>query len=312
MKQKVLTEHTQHIQHLIGLGLFLWSTASSAIVISYNYDNLDRLTSVSYNDQTAYSFTYDGVHNRSEFDAMIPPIAPTANDDSFTGPGESPISFPASGVLENDRDANLDSITAMLDTDALTGSVNLNTDGSFTYTPVAGFRGTDTFTYFATANGDNSNIATVTIEVVSPDTDSDGIPDDDEELYGLDPNDPNDAALDTDGDGLTNLEEHQNGLDPNDWDTDDDAIRDGVDRMPIAFGNECFGATDIVLASLFVLSGEYKVCASRSSIDVDPSVDVESGGELELISPTVRLNPGFSIPVGGRLRVISADPGIDP
>ena len=309
MKQK---KHIHFIQLLIGSGLFLWSTLLLAVIITYNYDDLDRLTAAMHDDNAAFSYTYDTVHNRVDFTAMIPPIAPIANDDSFTGPGESPISFPASGVLENDRDANLDSITAILDTDAVTGSVSLNPDGSFTYTPVAGFRGTDTFTYFATANGDNSNIATVTIEVVSPDTDSDGIPDDDEELYGLDPNDPNDAALDTDGDGLTNLEEHQNGLDPNDWDTDDDGIRDGVDRMPIAFANECFGAQDIELASLFVLDGEYKVCASRSSIGVDPSVDVESGGELELISPTVRLNPGFGIPAGGQLRVISTDPGVDP
>ena len=48
------------------------------------------------------------------------------------------------------------------------------------------------------------------------DGDEDGIPNLDEEKYGLDPQDPADAALDKDGDGFSNLLEHQKGTDPND------------------------------------------------------------------------------------------------
>lgn len=48
----------------------------------------------------------------------------------------------------------------------------------------------------------------------SGDTDGDGMPDDWEALYSLDPFNPNDAALDSDGDGLTNLQEFQLGTDP--------------------------------------------------------------------------------------------------
>lgn len=47
-----------------------------------------------------------------------------------------------------------------------------------------------------------------------PDADSDGIPDTWEKKYGLNPNNPGDAAKDTDGDGYTNLEEFLNGTDP--------------------------------------------------------------------------------------------------
>jgi hypothetical protein len=46
------------------------------------------------------------------------------------------------------------------------------------------------------------------------DTDGDGLPDYWENLYSLDPFNPNDAALDSDGDGLTNLQEFQLGTDP--------------------------------------------------------------------------------------------------
>ena len=48
------------------------------------------------------------------------------------------------------------------------------------------------------------------------DADGDGIPDEWEKRYGLNPNDPNDANADADGDGFTNLEEYQAGTDPTD------------------------------------------------------------------------------------------------
>ena len=46
------------------------------------------------------------------------------------------------------------------------------------------------------------------------DTDNDGMPDEWEVEYGLDPTDANDNSLDTDGDGYTNIEEWLNGTDP--------------------------------------------------------------------------------------------------
>jgi hypothetical protein len=46
------------------------------------------------------------------------------------------------------------------------------------------------------------------------DSDGDGMPDEWEIKYGLNPNDPSDAAKDNDNDGYTNLEEFLNGTDP--------------------------------------------------------------------------------------------------
>src|SRR5690606_38166060 len=45
------------------------------------------------------------------------------------------------------------------------GVVNLEQDGSFTYTPDGDYHGTDTFTYTITAGSQTSSPATVTIDV---------------------------------------------------------------------------------------------------------------------------------------------------
>ena len=70
------------------------------------------------------------------------------------------------------------------------------------------------------------------IEGVSPvtpsekDSDGDGIPDWWEKKYGLNPEDPADAAEDPDGDGLPNLYEYLTGNDPFQEDTDGNGITD--------------------------------------------------------------------------------------
>lgn len=53
-------------------------------------------------------------------------------------------------------------------------------------------------------------------QVVVVDADGDQLPDEWEKRFGLNPNDPADAALDKDGDGFTNLEEYLAKTDPTD------------------------------------------------------------------------------------------------
>ena len=65
------------------------------------------------------------------------------------------------------------------------------------------------------------------------DNDRDGIDDDWERLYGLDPTNPLDSFLDHDGDGLQAVQEYQAGTNPLSPDTDNDGASDSEE---IAFG----------------------------------------------------------------------------
>jgi len=98
--------------------------------------------------------------------------APVANDDAYSTDLDLQLNVTAPGVLGNDTDADDDPISvADPRTNASTdqdGLVTLDADGSFTYTPSAGFAGIDSFSYSATDGTDTSSPATVTITVTDP------------------------------------------------------------------------------------------------------------------------------------------------
>src|SRR5262249_26163352 len=75
---------------------------------------------------------------------------PVANPDSYSGSDATTLTVSATnGVLANDTDIDGDSLTATLVTGPAHGSLSLNADGSFTYTPAANYNGSDSFTYTA-------------------------------------------------------------------------------------------------------------------------------------------------------------------
>ena len=98
-----------------------------------------------------------------------PPLntAPTASDDSYSTVAGQVLVVPARGVLGNDADAEDDPLSASVATPPANGTLALNVDGSFSYTPLPGFSGTDTFTYVASDGRLGSTPATVTIVVAA-------------------------------------------------------------------------------------------------------------------------------------------------
>ncbi|MCE9525507.1 MAG: cadherin-like domain-containing protein, partial [Planctomycetales bacterium] len=75
------------------------------------------------------------------------------------------LTVAASGVLGNDSDPNGHPLTATLMQTTSHGSLTLNSNGGFVYTPTFGFVGSDAFWYVADNGADPSNVATVTITV---------------------------------------------------------------------------------------------------------------------------------------------------
>ena len=91
---------------------------------------------------------------------------PVANADSYrVAPGYTRQVPAAQGVLANDTNADGNPLIATLATQPANGIVTLNSDGSFSYTPAAGFEGGDSFTYTASDGYATSTPATVYIEV---------------------------------------------------------------------------------------------------------------------------------------------------
>jgi VCBS repeat-containing protein len=118
------------------------------------------------------SFTYHANDSQADSNTVTVMIdvtcvndAPLANDDSYNTTEDTMLNIAASGVLTNDTDVEGDGFTAVLDTSTLSGTLSLNGDGSFDYTPDADFCGTDSFTYHANDGQADSNIATATIGV---------------------------------------------------------------------------------------------------------------------------------------------------
>ena len=112
----------------------------------------------------------DPNNNTSEFSpcfvATSSNTPPVADDDSYATNEDVTLNEPAPGVLDGDTDTNGDTLTAVLDTTTSNGSLTLNSDGSFSYIPNADYCGPDSFTYHANDGTADSNIATVTIDVI--------------------------------------------------------------------------------------------------------------------------------------------------
>jgi VCBS repeat-containing protein len=90
---------------------------------------------------------------------------PVAINNTYTVNEDMTLNRAAPGVLNNDTDADSDNLTAVKINNPSHGTVTLNSNGSFTYTPNANYNGADSFTYRASDGQSNSNIATVTITI---------------------------------------------------------------------------------------------------------------------------------------------------
>ncbi len=93
---------------------------------------------------------------------------PSAMDDWYADTTGKALSIASPGVLINDLEPTTgQSLSASLISPPSHGTVELNANGSFTYTPSAGYSGTDRFIY-ASVGGGASDTATAVIRILDP------------------------------------------------------------------------------------------------------------------------------------------------
>ena len=91
--------------------------------------------------------------------------APVAAGDSYATAEDTLLTIAAPGVVGNDTDVDSASLTAVLVSGPANGTLTLNANGSFSYTPNANFNGSDSFTYRASDGTLTSAAAVVSITV---------------------------------------------------------------------------------------------------------------------------------------------------
>ena len=108
-----------------------------------------------YNGSDSYTYkANDGTDDSNTATVTITVTAvndaPITLPDFYTTQENSPITvFTNVGILSNDYDIEGQELTIILIENVSYGSLNLESDGSFTYTPKSDFFGMDKFTYVA-------------------------------------------------------------------------------------------------------------------------------------------------------------------
>ncbi|MCP4166149.1 MAG: hypothetical protein GY759_09690, partial [Chloroflexi bacterium] len=107
---------------------------------------------------------------------------PTANDDTYTSDEDMTLVVGPPGALDNDTDPGDDILTAeqLSVPNHGTLTTSLQPDGSFVYEPAPNWHGSDSFTYQTFDGIDTSNVATVTLHVLTVDDPIDVVVGDDQ------------------------------------------------------------------------------------------------------------------------------------
>ncbi len=125
-----------------------------------------------FNGTASFDYTVDdgnGGSDSATVTVTVNPVndAPVAVGESYNTASNTPLNVGVlDGVLDNDTDVDGDPLTAVLVSNVSNGSLTLDSDGSFSYTPDAGTT-SDSFTYKANDGTEDSNTVTVSINVAA-------------------------------------------------------------------------------------------------------------------------------------------------
>ena len=121
----------------------------------------------------------ENLNEESSEDTFFPPVpdpvqtdppfnvSPIAGNDKFAIAEDGTLTVTGSGVLKNDTDGNGDALSVSLISGPSSGTLTLNANGRFTYTPNADFNGTDSFTYQVSDGNGGFDSASVLLTVTA-------------------------------------------------------------------------------------------------------------------------------------------------
>ena len=138
-------------------------SAGDKTVLLYNPPE-DMSGKFDENGEFTVTFTYTVAGKTATGDVTLINGLPVATDDLAATTLDNPVNI---DVLINDADPDLDDILTVIEGAIKTknGTVVMNEDGTFTYTPNEGFLGTDSFTYSVTDGFNESSEVQVKITV---------------------------------------------------------------------------------------------------------------------------------------------------
>ncbi len=189
--------------------------------------SISYVPAADYAGPDAFNYTVtdqDGDSSSAQVTMTVTPVndAPVAVDDYAAVHVDEAVDV---AVLDNDTDADANTLVVQSITTPSNGAATLNGDGTVHYVPPGGFMGSATFSYTVSDGAGGTDTGDVVV-AVGVDTDGDGLLDVDEvSVHGTDP-----QNADTDGDGLDDGDEVMTTMtDALDDDTDDDGLFDGTE-----------------------------------------------------------------------------------
>ena len=131
---------------------------------TYSVDVPTALPEGSYSVTATVEDQAGNSSSATDSDNRIGNHAPSASNATIV------VDSVVSGSLPSATDEDGDDVTYAKHTDPSNGSVEINSDGTYTYTPTSGFNGGDSFTYSVNDAYGGSKIYTVFVNVVINDT----------------------------------------------------------------------------------------------------------------------------------------------
>jgi hypothetical protein len=164
----VLTNDTDVDDTLVPASITAFSQGTNGTVVSNNDGTFTYTPNANFNGTDSFNYTIsDGTVSATAMVTITVTAvndAPVALNDTASTNEDTPVT--TDNVLTNDTDVDNTLVPASITafTQGTNGSVVSNNDGTFTYTPILNFNGTDSFTY-TISDGTASATATVTITV---------------------------------------------------------------------------------------------------------------------------------------------------